>query len=160
MFRSLAERYDDATLELRRTLPSDLRSQGCGMSEIYESVNRINADETETESETEMEDEIEQLKSERDEFAMKLSELEEELSLKDDQIDELNDRLQRLQLECDKSTKSIEVLQEVIEKQREMIEEGAEEKRQMERELCISLEHYRNAYQMLRKGLLEQKKPD
>ncbi|KAD6119930.1 hypothetical protein R6Q59_025966 [Mikania micrantha] len=34
MFRSLAERYDDATCELRRTLPSDSRSQACGMNDF------------------------------------------------------------------------------------------------------------------------------
>ncbi|KAK9065991.1 hypothetical protein SSX86_015393 [Deinandra increscens subsp. villosa] len=118
-----------------------------------------NVDDYMDETEPETEDEIEQLKSEREEFVMKVRELEEELSLKDDQIDELNNRLQKLHLECEKSSESIQELEKVVEKQRVMIEEGAEEKRQTERELCNSLEHYRNAYQMLRKGLLDQKKP-
>ncbi|XP_076910076.1 uncharacterized protein LOC143567570 [Bidens hawaiensis] len=118
-----------------------------------------NVDDVMHESDSEADDEIERLRSERDEFEMKLSEVEEELRLKDDQIDELNNRLQKLQGECERSDRRIEELEKVIEKQREMIEEGAEEKRQTESQLCISLEHYRNAYHMLRKGLMEQKKP-
>ncbi|XP_071714112.1 uncharacterized protein [Rutidosis leptorrhynchoides] len=116
--------------------------------------------------ETEMEDELEELKMEREEFVAKVSELEEEMRLKDDQIDEMNDRLQKLQMECEQSRKSIEELtcrgrdmEKVIEKQREVIEEGVEEKRQAVRQLSISLEHYRNAYQMLRQNLLEHKTP-
>ncbi|KAK1412718.1 hypothetical protein QVD17_34185 [Tagetes erecta] len=288
MFRSLAERYDDATCELRRTLPADIRSQGCGMNEIcsapqsaitspehrfsrrlsgthaafldavgnkgyetstydsssdqdpddssyynysnYGNYRRLRGKITELEGElrklqveqqvnkpnneiadyeeelrvakekiqsseeeicelkarlekyepleydddnvsdenldeymddeNETDDEYEQLRSERDELVMKLSELEEETRLKDDQIDELNDRLQKLQVECEESTKAIEDLRKVIEKQRVMIEEGVEERVEAERQLSISLEHYRNAYQMLRKGLREQKSRD
>ncbi|XP_076940381.1 uncharacterized protein LOC143609536 [Bidens hawaiensis] len=117
-----------------------------------------NVDDVMHETESEPDDEIERL-TDRDEFEMKLSEVEEELRLKDDQIDELNNRMQKLQVECERSNKTIEELEKVIEKQREMIEEGVEEKRQTESQLCISLEHYRNAYQMLRKGLMDQKKP-
>nr|GEV80713.1 protein NETWORKED 4A [Tanacetum cinerariifolium] len=116
--------------------------------------------------ETYTEDDIEQLKSERDEFATKLNELEEEMSLKDDQIDEMNARLNKLQLKYEKSSKSIEELRDkgrelekVVERQREVIEEGAEENRQAVKQLSFSLEHYRNAYQMLRQNMLEHKKP-
>lgn len=113
-----------------------------------------------------MEDETEQLKLERDEFAIKLNELEEEMSLKDDQIDEMNVRFNKLQLKYEKSSKSIEELRDkgrelekVVERQREVIEEGAEENRQAIKQLSFSLEHYRNAYQMLRQNMLEHKKP-
>ncbi|GJQ91022.1 NETWORKED 4A-like protein [Tanacetum coccineum] len=116
--------------------------------------------------ETYTEDDIEQLKLERDEFATKLNELEEEMSLKDDQIDEMNARLNKLQLKYEKSSKSIEELRDkgrelekVVERQREVIEEGAEENRQAVKQLSFSLEHYRNAYQMLRQNMLEHKKP-
>lgn len=114
----------------------------------------------------ELEDELEQLKMDRDGLVSRVSELEEEMSLKDDQIDEMNDRLEKLHLENQKSINSVEELRcrsrelkKLIEKQQEMIEEGAEEKRQAVRQLRYTLEHYRNAYQMLRQDLLEHKKP-
>ncbi|KAI3507977.1 hypothetical protein L1887_22975 [Cichorium endivia] len=114
----------------------------------------------------ELEDELEQLKMDRDGLVSRVSELEEEMSLKDDQIDEMNDRLEKLHLENQKSINSVEEmrcrsreLKKLIEKQQEMIEEGAEEKRQAVGQLRYTLQHYRNAYQMLRQDLLEHKKP-
>ncbi|KAM0044641.1 putative protein Networked (NET), actin-binding (NAB) [Helianthus debilis subsp. tardiflorus] len=145
-----------------RTANEKIRLQDeeiCELKTKLEKYESVQQDENYSDDECEMEDEVEQLKLERDEVVSKLCEVEEAMRLKDDQIDELNVRLVNLQLECERSNESVVELEKMVEKQREMIEEGVEEKRQTERQLCISLEHYRNAYQMLRKGLMEQKNP-
>ncbi|OWM66628.1 protein NETWORKED 4A isoform X2 [Punica granatum] len=42
MYRSLAERYDHLTVELRKNIPSDLQSQGSGISELgYETPSSL-----------------------------------------------------------------------------------------------------------------------
>nr|XP_043638286.1 protein NETWORKED 4A-like [Erigeron canadensis] len=114
----------------------------------------------------EMRDVIEQLRLEREDFIEKVNELEEEIRLKDDQLEGMNDRLNKLYTEYEECRKSIEELkcqgrelEEVVEKQRKVIEEGDEEKQQAVSQLVFSLEHYRNAYKMLRKNLLEHKTP-
>ncbi|KAI7999049.1 Protein NETWORKED 4B [Camellia lanceoleosa] len=49
-------------------------------------------------------------------------------------------------------------LEEEVEKQREVIIEGAEEKREAIRQLCFSLEHYRNGYHRLRQAFVRHKR--
>lgn len=165
----LTER-DQEILKLRNQVTNLLKERAYRIKE-WGLQHEMGMKKTEIEDEmgtkkTEMEDEIEELKIERDGLVAKVSDLEEEMSLKDDQIEHMNQRLRKLQSEYEKSSRSIEELgcrsrelERAIEKQQEMIEEGAEEKRQAVRQLCITLEHYRNAYQMLRQDLKEQKKP-
>ncbi|CAI9288198.1 unnamed protein product [Lactuca saligna] len=114
---------------------------------------------------TGMESEIEELKS-------KVSELDELVVSKDAEIEGLCGHLRELHLEhvelvdgIEKSKKSIEELrcrgmelEREIERQRELIEEGGEEKREVIRQLCFSLEHYRDGYQMLRQAFTSQNK--
>ncbi|GAU18624.1 hypothetical protein TSUD_124560 [Trifolium subterraneum] len=49
-------------------------------------------------------------------------------------------------------------LEDEIERQKIEILEGAEEKREAIRQLCFSLEHYRNGYNVLRQAFLDHKK--
>ncbi|XP_071688587.1 protein NETWORKED 4A [Rutidosis leptorrhynchoides] len=120
----------------------------------------------------EMEGEIEQLKVEKDGLVVKVNELDQELTLKDVEIDRLSQHLDQLHAEhvelvdrIEKSNKSIEELtckgeelEREIERQREVIEEGAEEKREAIRQLCFSLDHYRDGYQMLRQAFMGHNK--
>lgn len=114
----------------------------------------------------EMEGEIEQLKLEKNDLVVKVNELDQAVTLKDAEIDSLSQHLDQLHLEhvelvdqLEKSNKSIEELtsrgeelEREIERQREVIKEGAEEKREVIRQLCFSLDHYRDGYQMLRQA--------
>ncbi|KAK9057505.1 hypothetical protein SSX86_022341 [Deinandra increscens subsp. villosa] len=114
----------------------------------------------------EMEGEIEQLKLEKDDLVVKVNELDESLTLKDGEIKGLSHHLDRLHMEhielvdqISKSNKSIEELtsrgeelEQEISRQQEAIKEGAEEKREVIRQLCFSLEHYRDGYQMMREA--------
>lgn len=114
---------------------------------------------------TGMESEIEELKSERDDLVVKVSELDELVILKNTEIEGLSGHLRELHVEhvelvdgIEKSKKSIEELEREVERQREVIEEGAEEKREVIRQLCFSLEHYRDGYQMLRQAFMGNNK--
>jgi DNA repair exonuclease SbcCD ATPase subunit len=49
-------------------------------------------------------------------------------------------------------------LEEEVERQKTEILEGAEEKREAIRQLCFSLEHYRNSYNMLRQHFVGHKR--
>ncbi|KVI03709.1 protein NETWORKED 4A isoform X2 [Cynara cardunculus var. scolymus] len=120
----------------------------------------------------EMELDIELLNSEKDDLVVKVSEMDRELSSKDAEMDRLSRHLHQLHLEhvqlvdgIEKSKKSIEELtcrseelERETERQREVIKEGAEEKREVIRQLCFSLEHYRDGYQMLRQAFVGHNK--
>ncbi|KAM0051118.1 putative protein Networked (NET), actin-binding (NAB) [Helianthus debilis subsp. tardiflorus] len=120
----------------------------------------------------EMEGEIEKLKFEKNKLLVKVNELDQELTSKDRLIDSLSQHLDQLHLEhvelvdrISKSNKSIdeltsrsEELENEISRQREVIKEGAEEKREVIRQLCFSLEHYRDGYQMMRQAFLGHNK--
>ncbi|KAI7753458.1 hypothetical protein M8C21_007453 [Ambrosia artemisiifolia] len=120
----------------------------------------------------EMEGEIEKLKLEKNELVVKVNELDQELASKECQLDGLSQHLDQLHLEhielvdrIAKSNKSIEELtsrceelEQEVSSQQEVIKEGAEEKREVIRQLCFSLEHYRDSYQMMRQAFLGHNK--
>ncbi|KAI3682534.1 hypothetical protein L1987_82579 [Smallanthus sonchifolius] len=120
----------------------------------------------------EMEGEIEKLKFENNILAIKVNELDQALTLKDEEVNGLSQNLDQLHIEhielvdrISKSNKSIEELtsrgeelEKEISRQREVIEEGAEEKREVIRQLCFSLEHYRDGYQMMRQAFMGHNK--
>lgn len=111
--------------------------------------------------------------SERDDLNAKVLNLKAEVSSRDDRIDQMDEHLQKLQVEhmelmsgMEEARKLVEQLgsrgkelEEEIERQRVMISEGAEEKREAIRQLCFSLEHYRNGYHMLRQAFMGHKLP-
>lgn len=86
-----------------------------------------------------------------------------EISVKDIQMSEMNQHLHQLHMEhveliagAEGARKQVEELrprvgelEKEVERQKEEILEGAEEKREAIRQLCFSLEHYRNGYHQL-----------
>ncbi|KAH1066718.1 hypothetical protein J1N35_031705 [Gossypium stocksii] len=115
---------------------------------------------------------LETLKSERDELKIKINSLKAEISCRDNQIVQMDNHLQDLHMEhvklitsAEEAHKSVEELrskakelEDVIERQRIMILEGAEEKREAIRQLCFSLDHYRDGYHWLRQAFMGQKR--
>ncbi|XP_022731135.1 protein NETWORKED 4A isoform X2 [Durio zibethinus] len=115
---------------------------------------------------------LETLKSERDKLKTKIDSLKEEVSSKDDQIVQMDKHLHQLHMEHVKLIASAEgahklveklqskakELENEIERQRITILEGAEGKREAIRQLCFSLEHYRNGYHSLRQAFMGHKR--
>ncbi|EYU46027.1 hypothetical protein ABFS82_04G080100 [Erythranthe guttata] len=114
---------------------------------------------------------IEGLKKNIEDLNTKIDALVVEVSSKDDHIDEMNKHLHQLHMEhvdliggAEVARKSIEELrwrikelEREVEKKEEIIIEGAEEKREAIRQLCFSLEHYRNGYHRLRQAVVGHK---
>ncbi|KAJ6421837.1 hypothetical protein OIU84_026873 [Salix udensis] len=104
------------------------------------------------------------LKSERDQLREKAITLEAEVTCRDNRINQMDRHLQQLHMEHVKliagaeearklmgeSRSKAKDLAEEVERQRMKIVEGAEEKREAIRQLCIALEHYRDGYHSLR----------
>ncbi|KAJ1377304.1 hypothetical protein SESBI_49037 [Sesbania bispinosa] len=98
------------------------------------------------------------LKSERDNLKAEVSSLKEEINSRDDKIGNLERHLNKLQMEHVELIEGMEEaqrhvgelksrgkeLEEEIEKQRIEFLQGAEEKREAIRQLCFSLEHYKD----------------
>lgn len=136
----------------------DLRCQS-----LEEEVRRVKVGKIEIE---------ESLKAEIDEINEKAKILIEEVSYRDDKIEHLEMHLKQLHIDqvelisrAEKADKLVrELKSEVsdleieIEKQKETIREGAEEKREAIRQLCFSIEHYRDGYQHLRKAFIGHKR--
>lgn len=113
------------------------------------------------------------LVTEKDALNARVACLDEELSSKDDQIDQMNNHLHQLHIEhvaliseTEGARKMVEglrsrvkELEREVERQKEIVLEGAEEKREAIRQLCFSLEHYRNGYQRLRQALEHKRLP-
>lgn len=113
------------------------------------------------------------LETEKDDLNARVALLDEDLSSKDDQIDQMNNHLNQLHIEHVKlisetegARKLVEELrsrvkevEREVERQKEIVLEGAEEKREAIRQLCFSLEHYRNGYQRLRQALEHKRLP-
>lgn len=53
----------------------------------------------------------------------------------------------------------VEALEREVESQRAVISDGAENKREAIRQLCFSLQHYRDGYNELRRALLDHRRP-
>ncbi|MCD9641638.1 hypothetical protein HAX54_027953 [Datura stramonium] len=113
------------------------------------------------------------LETEKDDLNAKVALLDEELSSKDDQIDQMNSHLHQLHVEhvvlisetegarkmVEELRSRVKELEREVERQKEIVLEGAEEKREAIRQLCFSLEHYRNGYQRLRQALEHKRLP-
>uniref|UniRef100_A0A5B6YS42 Uncharacterized protein n=1 Tax=Davidia involucrata TaxID=16924 RepID=A0A5B6YS42_DAVIN len=110
--------------------------------------------------------------AERYELNAKVPALVAEVSSRDDRIDQMANHLHQLHMEhveliagTERARKLVEELrsrvqelEEEVGRQRVEILEGAEEKREAIRQLCFSLEHYRNGYQKLRQAFIGQKR--
>ncbi|XP_031112503.1 protein NETWORKED 4A-like [Ipomoea triloba] len=122
---------------------------------------------------------IEELKSkndfltaEKDELNSRVVTLSAGLDSRDDRIHEMNKHMHQLHMEhvqllaenegarklVEELRSTVKDLETDIKRQHELIEEGAEEKREAIRQLCFSLEHYRNGYHRLREVVMGNKR--
>ncbi|KAM2281302.1 hypothetical protein ACFX1S_041922 [Malus domestica] len=106
------------------------------------------------------------LMAEKDELNGRAQTLMANVSSRDNQIQEMAGHLSRLQTEheglivgsesarrlVDELKTRVEELQQEVKRQSVVISDGAEEKREVIRQLCFSLEHYRSGYQELRQA--------
>ncbi|PIA38525.1 hypothetical protein AQUCO_02700021v1 [Aquilegia coerulea] len=113
------------------------------------------------------------LMAERDQLNASLLNLNAEVSSRDDRIHQMDEHLHRLHMEhvelisgsmvaqklIEELKTSVKTLEEKVEKQRIVILDGAEEKREAIRQLCFSIEHYRNGYHQLRQVFRVHKRP-
>lgn len=112
------------------------------------------------------------LMTETHELNVKVAGLTAEVSFKDEKIDQMSKHLHELHIEhveliagterARKMTEGlrsrVKELEEEVDRQQELIMEGAEEKREAIRQLCFSLEHYRNGYHRLRQAFVGQRR--
>jgi len=115
---------------------------------------------------------LDTLKLEKDKLHVEVGLLKEEVNSKDVRIEHLSNHLNQLHMEhvqlisgMEEAHKQVEELkskakqfEEEIDRQKTVILDGAEEKREVIRQLCFSLEHYRNSYDMLRQHVIGQKR--
>ncbi|KAL6204271.1 hypothetical protein ACLB2K_021539 [Fragaria x ananassa] len=160
-----------------RSLEDDIRLIKAGKAEMEErltsEIEQLKAEILETSNHVgNLNTALEAMKAEGDELSTKVVTLEAEVSSRDDKINEMDTQLQQLQKEqmelvlgAEEARKTVEEmtartteLEEEIQRQRIMILEGAEEKREAIRQLCFSLEHYRNGYHRLRKACMGHKR--
>ncbi|XP_059300804.1 protein NETWORKED 4B-like [Lycium ferocissimum] len=106
------------------------------------------------------------LVAEKDEVQTKVQALGAEVMSRDVQIQELEDHVKQLIEGSESAQKSIEELrlrvvelQNEVERQTLVISDRAEEKREAIRQLCFSLEHYRNGYQELLQDYVQRRRP-
>lgn len=171
-------------LKERAYLEDNLKELDLRCQSFEEEVRRANAAKAEMGSL--LGAEIEQLKKsvdelklkyeaitgERDELNVKVANLNSEMSSKDNQIERLSKHLDELHVQhveliggIDRSRKVIEGLRSrveeleiEIERKEVVILEGAEEKREAIRQLCFSIEHYREGYRQLRQAFVGHKR--
>jgi chromosome segregation ATPase len=112
------------------------------------------------------------LKLERDNLNVEIGSLKEDVNSRDGRIESLECHLNELHMEhvqlisgMEEAHKQIEEmkttakkLEEQVERQKTEISEAAEEKREAIRQLCFSLEHYRNNYHMLKQQFIGHKR--
>ncbi|KAH1196881.1 Protein NETWORKED 4A [Glycine max] len=91
------------------------------------------------------------MKLDRDNLKEEVGSLKEVINSRDDEIEEAHKQVEELTSRAKKQ-------EEEIERQRVEILEGAEEKREAIRQLCFSLEHYRNGYNVLRQAFIGNKR--
>ncbi|KAI3925166.1 hypothetical protein MKW98_009816 [Papaver atlanticum] len=112
------------------------------------------------------------LTAERDELNAKISSLVADVGSRDDKIRPMEEHLHKLHVEhvelvsvCEEARKQAEnqtrrlrEMEEEVERQRMVIIDAAEEKREAIRQLCFSMDHYRNNYDELRNAFLGHRK--
>ncbi|XP_075519727.1 protein NETWORKED 4A-like isoform X1 [Primulina tabacum] len=155
-------------LDLRRqSLEDELRLAKAGKDEnggeFRVQIDQLNADITERN------DRLEELNKTFDSLKLKH---ESQMSKKDDQIDQMSKHLHQLHIEhvkliagaerahklSEELGSRVKELEREVERKQETILEGAEEKREAIRQLCFSLEHYRDGYHKLRQVILGHKR--
>lgn len=171
-------------LDLRcQTLEEDVRRVKAGKEEMEDKfgsqIDQLNADLAEKNGRIEeLNKDLEELLlkhnmliSERDDLNTDIAALSSEMSSRDDHIDQLSKHLHQLHMEhvnliagaegarksAEELCSRIKELEKEVQRKEEIILEGAEEKRAAIRQLCFSLEHYRNGYHRLRQAVIGHK---
>ncbi|GFZ15127.1 kinase interacting (KIP1-like) family protein [Actinidia rufa] len=112
------------------------------------------------------------LVSEKDRVNTKVQTLNAEMNSRDNQIQQLEVQLRQMHIESaeliigsesaqdlvDELRLRVGELEKEVDRQRVLISERAEEKRDAIRQLCFALEHYRNGYQELRQAFVGHKR--
>ncbi|XP_073040344.1 protein NETWORKED 4A-like [Primulina eburnea] len=112
------------------------------------------------------------LMAEKDDLNSKVAALAEEIHSKEDYVDQIKNELNKLQMEhvelisgaeaarntVKEISLKVEELETEVERQKGIILEGAERKREAIRQLCFSLEHYRSGYHELRMAVVGHKR--
>ena len=113
------------------------------------------------------------LMAEKDEINAKVNTLVAEARSRDNHIGQIEEHSRKLHMEhaeliaasessrklVDKLGFRVKELENEVDRQRMVILDAAEEKREAIRQLCFSLEHYRSGYQELRQAFLGYKRP-
>ncbi|XP_015577723.2 protein NETWORKED 4B [Ricinus communis] len=160
-----------------RCLEDDIRKLQTEKSETeerhYSEINQLKAETVERDCHIEnLNKSLNALKLERDAFNAQVVLLKADIISRDDQINQMDNHLQQLHMEhveliagAEEARKLVYTLrskandlEKEVERQKIAITEGAEEKREAIRQLCFSLEHYRNGYHRLRKAFVEHKR--
>ncbi|XP_074295147.1 protein NETWORKED 4A-like [Silene latifolia] len=110
---------------------------------------------------------LESLESDFDAYKLKYAslltekeEVESKVREKEDQIIQMQHTIAENEVfrkKAEEVSMRVEELREEVEGQKDLIMEAAEGKREAIRQLCYSLEHYRNGYQQLRQAFTEHK---
>lgn len=115
---------------------------------------------------------LDNLKLEKDNLNVEVGSLKEDVNSRDGRIGSLDRHLNELHMEhvqlisaMEEACRRVEEmktkaknLEEQVERQKTEILEAAEEKREAIRQLCFSLEHYRNNYHMLKQHFIGHKR--
>ncbi|KAI3863902.1 hypothetical protein MKW98_031494 [Papaver atlanticum] len=146
--------------EMRSEMERHLKAKMVEKGKQVEDLNK-NLDELKSNFDT--------LRAERDELDAKVTSLTTDVLSRNEMICHMEEHLRMLHKEhvdiisrCEGATKQVEEqkkrlrrIEREVEWQRDMIAEGAEEKREAIRQLCFSLEHYRNRYYEFRNAFIE-----
>ncbi|KDP45685.1 hypothetical protein JCGZ_17292 [Jatropha curcas] len=161
-----------------RSLEDDIRMLQIEKSETEErlnsEINHLKEEISERDSHIEnLNKTLNSLKLEKEELNVQVAALKAEVTSKDDKIDQMNKHLHQLHMEhveliagakaasklVDELRSKAKNLEEEVERQRIEILEGAEEKREAIRQLCFSLDHYRNGYYRLKQAYGHRRVP-
>ncbi|KAI3890507.1 hypothetical protein MKX03_025049 [Papaver bracteatum] len=142
--------------EMERHLKEKMAEKGMQVEDLNKSLDELKSN-------------FDTLRAERDELGAEVTSLTTDVVSRDEMICHMEEHLHRLHNEhvdiisrCEGATKQVEEqkkrlrrIEREVEWQRDMIAEGAEKKREAIRQLCFSLEHYRNRYYEFRNAFIE-----
>ncbi|CAL4910148.1 unnamed protein product [Urochloa decumbens] len=164
--------------EANASLEDKLSSVAAELMQVYadkeeESLNNENQISVLNQDIADLRSRLELLSSEKAKVDDNLANLLADITIRDEKMKQMEDHLNQLQFEhaklmaeSDSARKSlsdvrarVSELEEEVEKQKLVIHESAEGKREAIRQLCFSIEHYRSGYQQLRQLLQGHRRP-
>ncbi|CAN6336413.1 unnamed protein product [Urochloa humidicola] len=164
--------------EANASLQDKLSSVAAELMQVYadkeeESLNNENQISALNQDIADLRSKLKLLSSEKAKVDDKLAYLLADITIRDEKMKQMDGHLNQLQFEhaklmaeSDSARKSlsdvcarVSELEEEVEKQKLVISESAEGKREAIRQLCFSIEHYRSGYQQLRQLLQGHRRP-